>query len=168
MVSPSILWIHLNKGALPMKKLFYRLGKLLTNDEYFHSVISNVEVIVAKILSLLMVIVIFAMIFDLSTFLYKELFYTPYDRITDVVFKVFGLFLNVLIALEILENITAYLKKHVFQIELVIATSLIAISRKIIILKLDEVTGIQILGLGVAILSLSICYFIVRSANPNK
>ncbi|HLO89025.1 MAG TPA: phosphate-starvation-inducible PsiE family protein [Nostocaceae cyanobacterium] len=148
-----------------MKRTFHKLIKVFKHDETFNFVIEHVEVIVAKVLSIFMVIVIFAMLIDLGIFLYKELFTTSYDRITDVVFKVFGFFLNVLIALEILENITAYLKKHVFQIELVIATSLIALARKIIILKLDEVTGTQIIGLGIAILSLSICYFIVRSSH---
>jgi Phosphate-starvation-inducible E. len=59
----------------------------------------------------------------------------------DTLFVIFGLFLNVLIALEILENITAYLKKHVIQVELVIVTSLIAVSRKIIILDLEKKTA---------------------------
>jgi len=47
-------------------------------------------------------------------------------------------FLNVLIALEILENITAYLRKHVVQVELVIVTSIIAVARKIIILDFEK------------------------------
>ncbi|PAX58416.1 phosphate-starvation-inducible PsiE family protein, partial [Brunnivagina elsteri] len=80
-------------------------------------------------------------------------------------FKIFGLFLNVLIALEILENITGYLKKHVLQVELVIVTSLIAVARKIIILDLDKVSGMDIIGLGIAVLSLSISYFIIRIGN---
>jgi uncharacterized membrane protein (DUF373 family) len=77
-------------------------------------------------------------------------------------FEIFGLFLNVLIALEILENITAYLRKHVFQVELVIATSLIAVARKIIILDLEKTTGLEIIGLATAVLSLSVSYGLIR------
>ncbi|MEL6816626.1 MAG: phosphate-starvation-inducible PsiE family protein, partial [Cyanobacteria bacterium J06598_3] len=81
---------------------------------------------------------------------------------------IFGLFLSVLIALEILENITAYLRKHVVQVELVIVTSLTAVARKIIILDLKEVSGVSLIGLAIAILALSISYFIVKSVPHNK
>ncbi|QYX32358.1 phosphate-starvation-inducible PsiE family protein [Sphaerospermopsis torques-reginae] len=150
-----------------MKRLFKQI-KAWTSDDNFMHVIENIEVIVSKILSILMVIVIFVAIADLSIFLVKELFDAPYGKFNTVLFKVFGLFLNVLIALEILENITAYLKKHVFQVELVIVTSLIAVARKIIILDLEKVTGIDIIGLGIAVLALSISYLIIRSSRSNN
>jgi uncharacterized membrane protein (DUF373 family) len=76
--------------------------------------------------------------------------------------------LNVLIALEILENITAYLKKHVIQVELVIVTSIIAVARKIIILDLEKTSGVDIIGLGIALLSLSISYWIIRNMNTKS
>lgn len=146
-----------------MKKLFKNiLG--LTSDESFMHIIEHIEVIVSKVLSILMVLVIIAAIGDLGVFLFRELFDTPYGQFNTTLFTIFGLFLNILIALEILENITAYLRKHVFQVELVIVTSLIAIARKIIILDLGKVTGIDIIGLGVAILALSISYLIIRAS----
>lgn len=147
-----------------MKRLMKRLFGF-TSDESFMHTIETVEVIVSKILSIFMVIVILVAIVDLGTFIVKEVFTTPYGEINKTLFKVFGLFLNILIALEILENITAYLKRHVFQVELVIVTSLIAVARKIIILDLEKVTGIDIIGLGTAVLALSISYLIIRFSN---
>ena len=97
--------------------------------------------------------------------MFTELFASSYGKFNQVLFTIFGLFLNVLIALEILENITAYLRKHVVHVELVIVTSVIAVARKIIILDLEKVTGNTIIGLGVAVLSLSIAYWIIRSSN---
>ncbi|MBD2386238.1 phosphate-starvation-inducible PsiE family protein [Cylindrospermum sp. FACHB-282] len=149
-----------------MKKLLKRIIAV-TSDENFMHFIENIEVIVSKILSVLMVLVILAAIGDLGVFLIKELFSAPYGKFNSTLFKIFGLFLNILIALEILENITAYLQKHVFQVELVIVTSLIAVARKIIILDLEKVSGIDIIGLGIAILALSISYLIIRSSNAN-
>jgi len=150
-----------------MKRLFKNiLG--VTNDENFMHFIEHIEVIVSKVLSILMVLVILVAIGDLGVFLIRELFDTPYGKFNTTLFKIFGLFLNILIALEILENITAYLRKHVFQVELVIVTSLIAVARKIIILDLEKVTGIDIIGLGVAILALSISYLIIRSSNSKQ
>ncbi|MEH2066929.1 MAG: phosphate-starvation-inducible PsiE family protein [Nostoc sp.] len=142
-----------------------RLVKLIlgsTKDQNFMHMIENVEVLVSKVLSILMVIVILVGIGDLGFFLYKELFTIPYGKFNTTLYKIFGLFLNILIALEILENITGYLRKHVIQVELVIVTSLIAVARKIIILDLEKVPGLDIIGLGIAILALSISYLIIR------
>lgn len=136
-----------------------------TSDESFMHFIENIEVVVSKVLSLFMVLVILMAIGDLGVYIFKSLFLTQSGSINQVLYKIFGLFLNILIALEILENITGYLKKHVLQVELVIVTSLIAVARKIIILDLEKVPGIDIIGLGVAILALSISYLIIRSGN---
>jgi len=147
-----------------MKKLVRRIIGA-TKDENFMHIIENIEVLVSKTLSIFMVIVILVAIADLGVFLVKELFTTPYGTFNTTLFKIFGLFLNILIALEILENITGYLRKHVFQVELVIGTSLIAVARKIIILDLEKISGIDIIGLGIAILALSISYLIIRISN---
>ena len=150
-----------------MKKSIRRiLGA--TKDENFMHIIENIEVIVSKVLSIFMVIVILVAIGDLGVFILKELFTAPYAKFNTTLYKIFGLFLNILIALEILENITAYLRKHVFQVELVIVTSLIAVARKIIILDLEKVGGVDIIGLGIAILALSISYLIIRLSNAKN
>jgi uncharacterized membrane protein (DUF373 family) len=150
-----------------MRKLIKRvLG--FTSDKSFIYLIEITEVIVSKLLALLMLIVIFACLADLAIFIFQEILSPEVSGFSQTLFKTFGLFLNVLIALEILENITGYLKKHVLQVELVIVTSLIAIARKIIILDLKVTEGLEIIGLGFAILALSISYFIIRSSNSKK
>ena len=147
-----------------MRKLIKRFLEV-TSDKSFMYLIEIVEVIVAKLLSLFMIIVIFATLGDLAIFIFQEILSPKEGSFSKTLFQIFGLFLNVLIALEILENITGYLKKHVLQVELVIVTSLIAIARKIIILDLKVTEGIEIIGLGIAILALSISYWIIRSSN---
>lgn len=133
-------------------------------DENFIGFLGRVETWISKILSLMMLMVIFLSVFQLGRFLIVELTsISPHDYSTKVLFTIFGLFLNVLIAFEILENITAYLKKHVIQVELVIVTSLIAVARKIIILDLEKTTGIELIALATAIFALSISYWIVRN-----
>ncbi|GAA6617670.1 phosphate-starvation-inducible PsiE family protein [Scytonema sp. NUACC26] len=150
-----------------MRRTIKRIKEALRDESFMHF-IEDIEVLVSKALSLLMVVVVLVAIGDLAVFLIKELFDTPYGKFNTTLFKIFGLFLNILIALEILENITAYLRKHVFQVELVIVTSLIAVSRKIIILDLEKVTGIDIIGLGLAVLALSISYWIIRASNKQR
>jgi uncharacterized membrane protein (DUF373 family) len=148
---------------------FQKLSKeveSVTGVESFLGFLDRIESLVAKLLSLAMVVVLIFTVFDLGVFLFFALFIPPGDRSEKTfLIEVFGLFLNILIALEIMENITAYLRKHVVQVELVFITALIAGARKIIILDLSKVSGDQLIGLGVAILSLSLGYWIMRQMN---
>lgn len=146
------------------KKLSKQIAASTEDDNFLHN-LETIVVIVSKVLSLAMVLVILVSVYDLGIVLFQELFAPADGFFKDTLFKIFGLFLNVLIALEILENITAYLQKHVIQVELVIVTSLIAVARKIIILDLEKKTAMDLIGLAIAILSLSISYLVIRYMN---
>lgn len=147
-----------------MLKRFKRYIRWRSSDEGFSTGIDQFENLVSKLLSVAMLIVIMVIMVDLTLFLATALFNpSPQGFFVNTLKEIFGLFLSVLIALEILENITAYLKKHVVQVELVIVTSLIAVARKIIILDLDKTPGISLIGLAIAILALSISYLIVHN-----
>ena len=133
-------------------------------DESFLKAISKIENIVSKILAIALVFVIFVALVDLLKVLTYDLFFTdPKGVFTAPLLKIFGMFLNVLIALELMENVTAYLREHVIQLELVIITALTAVARKIIIF--DSKSEGDLTGLAIAVLSLSISYWIVRSQN---
>lgn len=67
----------------------------------------------------------------------------------------------VLIAIEVIVNITIYLKDEIIHVKIVIATALMAVSRKVIILDLKVVTAEQMYGLGILIIALSIGYWVV-------
>jgi uncharacterized membrane protein (DUF373 family) len=150
-------------------RIFRRLKAVLTEDEKFLETIESIEGIVSKLLSIGMIFVTFIAIAHLSYALIEKLLLTierpSNDSFNTTLFELFGLFLNVLIALEILENITAYLRKHVIQVELVIVTSLIAVSRKIIILDLEKKSSSDLIALAVAVFSLSVGYAIVHQTN---
>ncbi|AFZ14486.1 hypothetical protein Cri9333_3673 [Crinalium epipsammum PCC 9333] len=137
------------------------------SDEQFLEFIESVETAVSKVLSLAMVAVIIIAVVDLGILLFKEVLNPSIANFNEVLVKLFGVFLNILIALELLENITAYLRKHVIQVELVIVTSLIAVSRKLIILDLQKVDGSELIGLSLAILTLAISYWIIRLSEPS-
>lgn len=151
-----------------LRKLFKQIVDAGKDENFLHS-LEKMEGIVSKILSIVMVVVILVSVYDLIVILARELFSHTVEGFLNVtLFQIFGLFLNVLIALEILENITAYLKKHVIQVELVIVTSLIAVSRKIIILDLEKTSGTELIGLALAIFSLSISYWIIRRTTTKE
>lgn len=149
------------KKRSPLQWAAYNL-----RSDIFLMRLGQVEGIVARVLSLAMVIVIVVTVFDLGIVLVRSLAHLD----TTVFFKttlteVLGLFLSALIALEILANITAYIRKHVVQVELVIATALTAVSRKLIILDLEKVSGVSLIGLAFALFALAISYLIVRSVH---
>ncbi|MCL2933659.1 MAG: phosphate-starvation-inducible PsiE family protein [Trichodesmium sp. MAG_R03] len=148
----------MNKFIKTIKNIF-----LPEQDEIFLQFIEGIELIVSKVLSLAMISVIIFAVFDLIVFIGKKLFFAPNPLFKDSLFEIFGLFLNILIALEILENITAYLRKQVFQVELVIVTSLIAVARKIIIYDLEKKGGEALIGLALATFALSISFWIIQS-----
>lgn len=150
-----------------LQKLSEKSVEFIRNCTFMRG-IELIEVFVSKVLSIAMVVVILVALFDLGVFLGQEIFSGSRAFLEATLIELFGLFLSVLIALEILENITAYLQRHVIQVELVIATSLTAVARKIIILDLTKVTGIDLIGLAIAIFSLAISYWIVRSLNAGR
>ena len=135
-------------------------------DETFLKRLSQIEGLVSKVLSVAMVIVILVTVIDLAIVLYRSLLVSDsVGFFTTTLTEIFGLFLSVLIALEILENITAYIRRHVVQVELVIATALTAVGRKLIILDLEKVSGVSLIGLALALIALSVSYYIVRAVH---
>ncbi len=153
-------------------RIFRKLTSWISDDDKFLTVLKVIEGWVSKLLSIGMILVTLIAIFQLGYSLIETLAKTlsqhDSDNFNTQLFQLFGLFLNVLIALEILENITAYLKKHVIQVELVLITSLIAVSRKIIILDLEKKDSNDLIALGVAVAALSISYVIIRLSNRRK
>lgn len=151
------------------RRLTRIIKRLWQQDERFLQITEAVEVIVAKVLTIALLIVIIIALIDLIFVLSNLLVSSPPSGFfNETLLEVFGLFLNVLIALELLDNITAYLRKHIFQVELVIATSLIAVARKIIIFDLDKFSNIDLISLAIAIFALSISYWLVHSLNRRE
>lgn len=151
-----------------MRKILSRLKRIFSDKNflYFSNLFEN---IIAKILSITLQALIFVIVLDLIVFLIVDLSDSQvgyFDK-TNLI-ALFGLFLNILIALELLENITGYLKKHVVQVELVVITALIAISRKIIIFDLSKYSSEELIGLGVAIIALSTSYWLIKNINKQE
>lgn len=139
-------------------------GKLADSkkDENFLRSTYWIENVAAKVLTVALGLVILISLVDLVIILIRDLIEDPIGFFDKTLIDIFGLFLNILIALELLENITAYLKKHIVQVELVIVTSLIAVARKIIIFDFSKNSSIDLLALGAAILALSTSYWLLK------
>lgn len=141
----------------------------LLGDDHFLRVLHFFEKLIAKILSVSLIIVIFVSLIDLIIFLCTDLVgQHPIGFFGTTLIEIFGLFLNILIAMELLENITGYLKKNVIQVELVIVTSIIAVARKIIIFDFNKYGEMQLAALVVATLGLSVSYWLLKQVSDRQ
>ena len=141
------------------------------SDELFLKLLHVVEKLVAKVLSIALLVVIAVALFDLVYLMIIDIKSNdPAGFYNKSIIKLFGFFLNILIALELLENITAYLKKNIVHVELVIATALIAVSRKIIIFDFSAKANASqdLIAISAGILALSISYWLVKYKKPNE
>ena len=133
----------------------------------FLSIVDSGEREVARILTVITGVVIICTLVQLVLALGSKLLSgSEATWLGADLIKVLGDLLTVLIALEVLQNITSYLRQHVVQIELVLVTALTAVARKVIVLPTGAENKPQLLvGLGIAVVSLSAAYWLVKRAN---
>lgn len=115
-----------------------------------------------KLLAILMVFVINWGIGDVIYVLYQRLNAPPRFllNINDI-FHTFGAFMAVLIAIEIFINVRLYLGTHMLPVQLVLATALMAIARKVIVLDLESITAEYVFAIASVVLALGIAYWLV-------
>jgi uncharacterized membrane protein (DUF373 family) len=118
-----------------------------------------------KLLAVLMVFVIFLGVLDVVYQLYNDLSSPPllYLSVSEI-FAIFGTFMVVLIAVDIFINIRLYLGSNTLPIQLVIATALMAIARKVIVLDLKETPPEYVYAIGVVTLALGVTYWLVAAS----
>ena len=133
----------------------------------FLHIVDAAEREVARILTVITSVVILCTLVQLMISLGSKLLTgSQATWLGDDLIKILGDLLTVLIALEVRQNITSDLRKHVVQIELVLVTALTAVARKVIVLPTGAENKPQLLvGLGIAVVSLSAAYWLVKRAN---
>jgi uncharacterized membrane protein (DUF373 family) len=143
-----------------------RLRQALDDQAVLH-VVDKGERLLARILSLAMLLVLAVATIQLLWQVWLDLINPGHTWMGDALILLLGDLLNLLIGLEVLQNITAYLRRGVVQIDLVLLTAITAVGRKVIVLPPGSENKPQLLiGLGVAVLSLAAAYWLVRAARP--
>ena len=72
----------------------------------------------------------------------------------------------VLIGIELLDTISkTYMSESTDHTQIVMAVAIIAISRKVIILDVKELSGLALVGIAAIILALSVGYFLIKRKN---
>lgn len=116
-----------------------------------------------RMLVVLMTLVIMWGVADVGWVLYERLRQPPVMLLTiSDILATFGAFIAVMIAIEIFENLTIYLRQNVIAVELVMATALMAIARKVIVLDFKELSPDYIWATAGVVLALSIGYWLIK------
>jgi uncharacterized membrane protein (DUF373 family) len=115
-----------------------------------------------RLLAVLMTAVILWGVVDVCWVLYKKLQQPPYMMLTiSDILATFGAFMAVLIAIEIFVNIIIYLRDDVIHVKIVLATALMAIARKVIILDFSVIEPEYVWATAGVTLAMAIAYWLV-------
>jgi len=124
--------------------------------------LEKLERVIVLSLLIMMVAVVFLATVDLGWLIIKDMI-TPPVILLDIneLLEVFGMFLLVLIGVELLETVKMYLTKKMVHVEVVFTVAMIAIARKVIILDIKEVSSLTLIGIGAIIVALSAGYYLL-------
>jgi uncharacterized membrane protein (DUF373 family) len=116
-----------------------------------------------RVLAVLMTLVIMWSVADVAWVLYQRASISPTVGLLNVddILVSFGAFMATLIAIEIFLNIVLYLRDDVLHVKLVLATALMAIARKVIVMDYKTLEPTYIWATAAVIFALSIGYWLV-------
>ena len=124
----------------------------------------------AALMVLLMVVLLFAL-GELCNLIIVNLTNPPQMGLLEnhELTNILGVFLLILIGVELLDTIKAYFLENAIHFEIVILLAVVAIARKVILLDPaaspnPEFVGMELIGIGVVIVGLAAAYFLIKRA----
>lgn len=132
--------------------------------------IKRFERLIILSLVVMMTIVLLLATVELGWIIVKDVVTPPLFLLEiDELIEIFGLFMLVLIGIELLETIIkTYLDRSTEHVTIVLAVALIAIARKVIVLDVQEFTGDILLGIAAVIIALAGGYYLIRRTSEKK
>ena len=127
------------------------------------------ERMIITTLMVMMVVTISLATIELGWLIIKDIITPPVILLEiNELLDIFGLFLLVLLGIELVSTLKTYLTENQVHVEVVLAVALIAIGRKVIILDVKELSSLSLIGIASIIISLSVGYFLVKRAFHGK
>jgi uncharacterized membrane protein (DUF373 family) len=138
-------------------------------DKDFLAVIHSYERQLAKLLALLLAIVIGFAVIELVVEACIKIARFETNWFEGGLIQLLDRLLMIFIALEVLQNVTAYLRDQVVQIELVLLTAMTAVARKVIVLPPGTESKPQLMaGFGVIVVGIAAAYWLVKRARNDQ
>lgn len=136
-----------------------------TMEIWLEALIGKVQKFTVVALSGMLVVVMLLSTLHLGVLIGEEVWKPPRWLIpVQGLLEIFGYFLLVLIGVELLETLKAYLRKDVIHVRVVLEVALIAMARKVIIEEPNAVPGLTLFGIAALILALGIAFHFERQA----
>ena len=127
------------------------------------NMLARFERIIVGSLVVMMMLVILIATGELAVLLLKDLIQPPLDLLTIAeLLEVFGFFMVILIGIELLDTVKAYVTEQHVRVESVLLVAIIALARKVIVLDLKDYSPATLLALAALLLALSAGYFLLR------
>ena len=121
------------------------------------------ERIITRILLVLMACVVLLATIELAWILVKDVLAPPVFLLEiHELLELFGLFLLVLIVIELLHSVKTYIVRREFHLETVLTVAMIAVARKIIVLEPKELPEGTLLGIAALVVALALGYYVMR------
>jgi uncharacterized membrane protein (DUF373 family) len=126
-------------------------------------IIERVERVIVFYLVILLLISLLLGTLELSRVVLKGILNSPVFLIeSDTLFKSFGLFLVIVIGLELLKSIKSYLVHGTINPAFVVEVAIIALGNKLITMDITHTAPGILIGIGVLLFGLSALYLILK------
>lgn len=125
----------------------------------------KIEKIIIYSLIIMMVGILLLATVELGYYLVRSIIGSDYLLIDlNELMDLFGVFMLVLIGIELLDTIKVYLRSNIVHVEVVVLVAIIALARKVIALKTETMDGDKIIGIGILIVALGATYYLIKKA----
>jgi len=142
-----------------------RAGAPGTAKIVLDTVLTKIQKFTVLVLAGMLVVIVVLSTAHLGLLIGEEIWKPPRFLIpVQGLLEIFGYFLLVLIGVELLETLKAYLKKDVIHVRVVLEVALIAMARKVIIEEPNAVSGLTLFAVAALILALGIALYFERQA----
>jgi uncharacterized membrane protein (DUF373 family) len=134
------------------------------------SILKKFEKVMIQALMVMMAIVLLLATLDLGWLIVKDIITPPFVFLSVAqLLEIFGLFMLVVIGIELLETIMkTYITHDQPHYEVVLSVAIIAIARKVIILDLKEVESLSLVGIASIIIALTGGYYLMKKGRPQR
>ncbi len=128
------------------------------------NLLKKYEKFMIQALMVMMAIVLGLATIDLGWLIIKDIIEPPLFLLSvEQLLDIFGLFMLVIIGIELLETIMkTYITHNQPHYEVVLSVAIIAIARKVIILDIKEVDSLILIGIASIIIALTGGYFLMK------
>jgi uncharacterized membrane protein (DUF373 family) len=131
----------------------------------FETVITKVQKFTVMALAIMLTVVMLLSTMHLGWLIGEEVLKPPKWLIpVQGLLEIFGYFLLVLIGVELLETLKAYVRRDVIHVRVVLEVALIAMARKVIIEEPNTVPGVTLFGIAALIFALGLAFYFERQA----